>query len=216
MRGRFGRSGAVTVLCEIGVDEVNPQVSDLLERSEAWRAEFAALRALVLAHSALTEGLKWGQACYALDGKNVVLIHGFKHYCALLFFKGALLEAHDPQRLLVQQSERVQAARQVRFTSVDQIRAQSGAVHALIEAAIAAERSGHTVVLKTTADFAVSAEFQARLEGMPALRDAFGALTPGRQRAYLLHFAAPKRTQTRAARVEASIPRILDGFGLDD
>ncbi|HTY93723.1 MAG TPA: YdeI/OmpD-associated family protein [Steroidobacteraceae bacterium] len=192
---------------------MNPLVSKVHGRQKRWHAEYAALRELCLA-SGLNEELKWGQACYDLDGRNVCLIHGFKDYCAVLFMKGALLK--DPRGLLVQQTPNVQAARQIRFTSLADIRRHEAAVRACIREAIAVERSGARVKMKSVAQFDVPAEFQARLDDDPALSDAFRALTPGRQRGYLLHFAAAKREQTRAARVARHVPRILAGRGLDD
>lgn len=192
---------------------MSPLVSRVHGKEKRWCAEFAALRQLCLA-SGLHEELKWGQACYDLNGKNVVLIHGFKDYCALLFMKGALLK--DPKGILVQQTRNVQSARQIRFSSVADIRKQSAAVTAYIEEAIAVEKSGAKVAMKTAAEFAVPEEFLRRLEADPALDEAFHALTPGRQRGYLLHFAAAKQSATRAARVEKHAPRILKGLGLND
>lgn len=193
--------------------EVNPLVTKLHGKEKRWRAEFAALRQLCLA-SGLNEELKWGQACYDLNGRNVVLIHGFKDYCALLFMKGALLK--DPKRILIQQTKNVQAARQIRFTSLADIKKQTVAVAAYIREAIAVEKSGAKVQMKTAAQFDVPEEFQRRLDADRALAEAFHALTPGRQKGYLLYFAGAKRSATRAARVERLEPRILDGLGLDD
>ena len=192
---------------------MNPLVSKVHAAEERWNAEFAALRQLCLA-SGLNEQLKWGQACYDLHGGNVMLIHGFKDYCALLFMKGALLP--DPAGILVQQTRSVQAARQIRFTSLADINRRKAAVKACIRAAIAVEKSGATVPLKTVAQFAVPAEFQQRLDAEPALARAFRALTPGRQKGYLLHFGGAKQSATRIARVAKHVPRILEGLGLDD
>ncbi len=192
---------------------MNPLVSKVHGRQKRWSAEYAALRRLCLA-SGLDEELKWGQACYDLQGKNVVLIHGFKDYCALLFMKGALLK--DPEGILVQQTRNVQAARQIRFASLADITRQRAAVAAYIEEAIAVEKSGRKVQMKSAAQFAVPEEFQRRLDDEPALAAAFRALTPGRQKGYLLHFAAAKQSATRAARVAKHAPRILQGLGLDD
>lgn len=192
---------------------MNPDVTRLLAKEQRWSAEFAALRKLCLA-SGLNEGVKWGKASYDLDGRNVVLIHGFKDYCALLFMKGALLE--DPHGILVQQTRNVQAARQIRFASLAEIRRQAGAVKACIAQAIAVERSGARVRMKGVADFEVPDEFQERLDEDPALAEAFRALTPGRQKGYLLHFNGAKQSGTRAARVDKHIPRIRKGLGLDD
>lgn len=192
---------------------MNPLVSKVHGKEKRWSAEFAALRQLCLA-SGLHEELKWGQACYDLNGRNIVLIHGFKDYCALLFMKGALLK--DPKGILVQQTRNVQAGRQMRFSSLADIKRQGAAVAAYIREAIAVEKSGAKVAMKTAAEFAVPEEFLRRLEADPALDEAFHALTPGRQKGYLLYFAAAKRPQTRAARVEKHAPRILQGLGLDD
>jgi uncharacterized protein YdeI (YjbR/CyaY-like superfamily) len=180
---------------------------------ERWSAEYAALRQLCLA-AGLNEELKWGQACYDLDGRNVVLIHGFKEYCALLFIKGALLK--DPQGLLVQQTKNVQAGRQLRFSSLAEINRHKTAIRAYIKEAIALERAGAKVKMKSAAQFEVPAEFKSRLEGDAKLAAAFHALTPGRQKGYLLHFAGAKQSATRAARVEKHAHRILKGLGLDN
>lgn len=192
---------------------MNADVTRVHAAEQRWRAEFAALRELCLA-TGLHESLKWGQACYDVDGGNVVLIHGFKGYCALLFMKGALMK--DPKGLLVQQTQQVQSARQLRFTSLDEIRRQAPAIRACLKDAIAVERSGARVALKTVAQFEMPDEFRQRLDDDPALAEAFRALTPGRQKAYLLHFAGAKRSATRSARVDKHAPRILQGLGLDD
>ncbi|HEY6517067.1 MAG TPA: YdeI/OmpD-associated family protein [Steroidobacteraceae bacterium] len=192
---------------------MNPLVSKVHGQEKRWSAEYAALRRLCLA-SGLHEELKWGQACYDLNGSNVVLIHGFKDYCALLFMKGALLK--DPKGILIQQTRNVQAARQIRFTSLADIRKQKATVAAYITAAIAVEKSGAKVPMKSAAQFDVPEEFQARLDDDPALAKAFHALTPGRKKGYLLHFAGAKQSTTRAARVEKHAPRIRKGLGLDD
>ena len=192
---------------------MNPLVSKVHGKEKRWSAEFAALRQLCLA-SGLNEELKWGQACYDLDGGKVVLIHGFKDYCALLFMKGALLK--DPKGILIQQTKNVQSARQVRFASLADIKKQSAAVTAYLKEAIAVEKSGARVKMKSAAQFAVPEEFKRRLDGDPALAKAFHALTPGRQKGYLLHFAGAKMPATRAARVEKHAPRILQGLGIDD
>jgi uncharacterized protein YdeI (YjbR/CyaY-like superfamily) len=192
---------------------MNPLVSKVHGKEKRWSAEFAALRQLCLA-SGLQEELKWGQACYHLNGGNVVLIHGFKDYCALLFMKGALLK--DPKGILVQQTKNVQSARQLRFTSLADIKGQKIAVAAYIKEAIAVEKSGAQVQKKSVADFEMPAEFLTRLDDDPQLAEAFYALTPGRQKGYLLHFAGAKQPATRAGRVEKHAPRILRGLGLDD
>ncbi|MFB9243551.1 YdeI/OmpD-associated family protein [Massilia antarctica] len=195
------------------VTGTNPNVDAMLQGATSWRDEFALLRTIAL-DCGLTEELKWGQPCYAHEGKNIVLIHGFKEYCAVLFFKGALLA--DPKGMLVKQTENVQSARQARFTSLAQITRQRKALTACILDAIEVERAGLKVALRETAEFPLPEEFGARLAQLPALRTAFEALTPGRQRAYLLHFAGAKQSTTRASRVENCIPLILDGIGLND
>ncbi len=192
---------------------MNPLVSKVHGKEKRWSAEFAALRQHCLA-SELHEDLKWGQACYDLDGRNVVLIHGFKDYCALLFMKGALLK--DPKGILIQQTKNVQAARQIRFASLADINKQKAAVKAYIREAIAVEKSGVKVQMKSAAQFDVPQEFLKPLDDDPKLAEAFHALTPGRQKGYLLHFAGAKQSATRAARVEKHVPRILKGLGLDD
>jgi uncharacterized protein YdeI (YjbR/CyaY-like superfamily) len=192
---------------------VNPLVTQVHGKEKRWSAEYAALRALCLA-SGLNEELKWGQACYDLAGAKILLIHGFKQYCALLFMKGALLK--DSKRLLVQQTKNVQSARQIRFTSLAEIDKQTATVKAYIKEAIEVEKSGAKVEMKTVAQFEVPEEFQHRLAHDAQLAKAFHALTPGRQKAYLLHFAGAKRAVTRAARVAKHAPRILRGQGLDD
>jgi uncharacterized protein YdeI (YjbR/CyaY-like superfamily) len=196
-----------------GAAEMNPLVSKAHGKEGRWSAEYAALRQLCLA-SGLNEELKWGQACYDLNGSNVVLIHGFKDYCALLFMKGSLLK--DPEGILIQQTKNVQAARQLRFVSLADINKQKAAVRAYIREAIAVEKSGAKVDMKSLAQFAVPEEFQERLDDDPKLAEAFHALTPGRQKGYLLYFAGAKQSPTRAARVQKHAPRILKGLGLND
>ena len=192
---------------------MNPLVTRVHEKERRWRAEFAALRRLCLT-SGLNEELKWGQACYDLNGGKIVLIHGFKEYCALLFMKGALLK--DPKGMLVQQTKNVQAARHLRFTSLTDIKKQELAIKAFIKQALAVEKSGAKVPMKSVAEFDMPEEFQRRLDDDPRLTEAFRALTPGRQKGYLLHFAGAKQSTTRAARVEKHAPRILRGLGLQD
>ena len=192
---------------------MNPRVTKVHGGEKRWGAEYAALRKLCLG-SGLNEELKWGQACYELDGKNVVLIHGFKDYCALLFMKGALLK--DAQGLLIQQTKNVQSARQLRFTSLADIKKKKPAIEAYIQEAIALEKSGAQVKKKSVSQFEVAEEFQQRMDEDRKLADAFRALTPGRQRAYLLYFAGAKKSATRAERVEKHAPRILRGLGLED
>ena len=192
---------------------MNPLVSKVHSKEKRWGTEFAALRELCLG-SGLNEELKWGQACYDLNGRNVVLIHGFKDYCALLFMKGVLLK--DTKGILIQQTKNVQAARQIRFASLADINKQIAAVSAYIGEAIAVEKSGAQVVMKSAAQFDAPQEFQERLDDDSKLAEAFHALTPGRQKGYLLHFAGAKQSSTRAARLEKHVPRILKGLGLDD
>ena len=191
----------------------NPKVDAVLAKEKHWHKEFAALRAIAL-DCKLTEDLKWGQACYSLDGKNIVLIHGFKEYCALLFMKGALMK--DPKGILIQQTKNVQSARQIRFTSLSEIVKLKAALKGYIENAIAVEKAGLKVVKKETSDFEMAEELQVKLDDMPALAEAFHALTPGRQRAYLLFFSAAKQAKTRQARIEKCVPHILKGKGLND
>jgi uncharacterized protein YdeI (YjbR/CyaY-like superfamily) len=192
---------------------MNPLVSKVHGKARRWSAEYAALRQLCLA-SGLNEELKWGQACYDLNGGNVVLIHGFKDYCALLFMKGALLKDH--KGILIQQTKNVQAARQIRFASLADIKRQKAVLKAYIREAIAVEKSGEKVAMRNVAQFDVPEEFQKRLDNNSKLAEAFHALTPGRQKGYLLHFAGAKQSATRTARVEKHAPRILKGLGLDD
>lgn len=191
----------------------NPKVDAFMARTDQWRAEFEALRA-ILRQAPLTEELKWGQPCYALNGSNVVLMHGFKDYCALLFMKGALMS--DPEGILIQQTENVQSARQIRFNALDQITGRAATLSAYVEAAIAVEKAGLKVDFKKTTEFSMPEEFRVRLDEDAALKEAFEGLTPGRQRAYLLHFSSAKQSKTREARVEKCIPQIMDGLGLDD
>jgi uncharacterized protein YdeI (YjbR/CyaY-like superfamily) len=162
----------------------------------------------------LTEELRWGKPCYTFQGGNIVLIHAFKEYCALLFFKGALLK--DAKGILIQQTQNTQAARQIRFTSVREIVEREPIVKAYICEAVKVEKAGLKVKYKRTSEFAMPEEFQAKLDEIPALKTAFYALTPGRQRAYLLYFSAAKQSKTREARVEKYRPQILKGKGLDD
>ena len=192
---------------------MNPKVDAFLKRQDQWRLEFEKLREILL-ESGLTEDLKWGQPCYALDGKNVALIHGFKEYCAILFHKGALLK--DPKGVLIQQTKNVQAARQIRFTSVKEVTKLEKTVRSYVRGAIEIERAGLRVPFKKTEDLELPQEFASTLAENAKLRAAFAALTPGRQRAYIFHFSQPKLSTTRAARVGKHIQRILEGLGLDD
>ena len=191
----------------------NPKVDAFMERSEQWHAEFIKLRSLALASGAV-EDLKWRQPCYTINGSNVFLLHGFKEYCAILFMKGALLQ--DDEGLLIQQTQKVQAARQLRFTSVDEIEAKFEQIAAYLSDAIEVEKAGLKVEMKPVEQYAIPQEFEARLSNDAALKKAFEALTPGRQRAYLMHFTEPKQSKTREARIDKHTPRILDGKGLTD
>lgn len=192
----------------------NDKVDAFLERARNWQEEFVALREIIGSSDELTEDFKWGQPCYTLDGRNVVLMHGFKEYCALLFFKGALMK--DPKNLLIQQTENVQAARQIRFKGLADITKNKTALKSYIKDAIALEKSGAKIELKKTAEFSFPEELERKMDDVPALRTAFEELTPGRQRAYLLHFSSAKQAKTRESRIEKCVQRILDGKGLDD
>lgn len=178
-----------------------------------WRAELKQLRSLVLG-SGLREELKWGVPCYTLENNNIVLIHAFKEYCALLFFKGALMK--DPKDILIKQTENVQAGRQIRFTSPEQVLEMEATIKIYLQEAIAVEKSGLKVKYKKTEQFNIPEELQTKLNELPELKAAFDALTPGRQRGYLLHFAAAKQSKTRLSRIEKNIPKILNGEGLHD
>ncbi len=193
--------------------QLNPAVNALLGKATSWKDEMAKLREIVL-DSDLKEEMKWGQPCYTLEGSNVVLIHSFKEYTALLFFKGALMK--DPNGILIQQTENVQSARQIRFTSLKEITRSAKILKAYIQEAIAVEKSGQKVEFKETKEYPVPEELQIKFDELPALRDAFYALTPGRQRGYLLHFASPKLSKTRESRVEKCMDQILEGRGLND
>lgn len=192
---------------------MNPQVDKFLRNTKTWREEFEKLRAIIL-DCHLTEELKWGVPCYTLQGKNIVLMHGFKEYCALLFFKGALLQ--DDKGLLIRQTENVQASRQVRFINVREIAKLASTLKTYIYEAIEVEKAGLNVRYKKSSEFAVPKEFQTKLIKTPALKKAFTKLTPGRQRAYLLYFSQPKQSKTRISRVDKYVPHILEGIGLHD
>ena len=191
----------------------NPRVDFFFSKAKQWQEEFNQLRKIIL-DCGLTEELKWGKPCYTFEKRNIVLIHGFKEYCALLFFKGALLK--DARGILIQQTENVQAARQLRFTSVREIVAVEPIVKAYVKEAIQVDKAGLKVSLKKTSEFKMPEEFQSKLDKVPALKTAFAALTPGRQRGYLLYFSGAKQSKTRDARIEKSMPQILKGKGLDD
>ncbi len=192
---------------------MNPKVDFFFDKAKKWQKELEQLRKIMLA-CGLTEELKWGVPCYTHQGSNIVLIHAFNDYCALLFFKGALLS--DTEGILIQQTENVQAARQIRFTSLKEITGQATVLKTYVYQAIAVEEAGLTVKMKKTAEFNMPEEFQEQLEKMPALKTAFEALTPGRQRGYLLYFSAAKQSKTRISRVEKYMQQILDGKGLED
>ena len=192
---------------------MNSKVDWFFTKATKWQKEFGQLRKIIL-DCDLIEELKWGCPCYQFEKKNIVLIHGFKEYCALLFFKGALLK--DAKGILVQQTENVQAARQIRFTDVRQIKKLEPILKAYIYEAVELEEKGLKVNLKKTTEFKMPEEFEKKLKENRALKTAFDGLTPGRQRAYMLHFAAPKQSKTREARVEKYVQQILDGKGLND
>jgi uncharacterized protein YdeI (YjbR/CyaY-like superfamily) len=192
---------------------MNPKVDWYFSKAKKWQEELERLRTIVL-DCGLTEELKWGCPCYTFQKSNIVLIHVFKEYCAFLFFKGALLK--DAKGILIQQTENVQAARQIRFTSVREIAKLKPILKAYIQEAIEVEKAGVKVKLKKVSEFEIPEEFQNKLDEMPALKTAFKALTPGRQRAYILYFSAAKQSKTRASRVEKYMQPILNGKGLDD
>jgi len=192
---------------------MNPKVDCFFSKAKKWQEEFEKLRTIIL-DCGLTEELKWGKPCYTFQNSNIVLIHGFKEYFALLFFKGALLK--DTKGILLQQTENVQAARQIRFTNVREMGKMEPILKAYIKEAIEVEKAGLKVDYKKTADFAIPEEFQNKLDEIPALKTAFGALTPGRQRGYILYFSAPKQAKTRESRVEKCMQQILNGKGLND
>ena len=192
---------------------MNPKVDWFFAKDTKWQKEYEKLRTIILA-CGLIEELKWGCPCYTLENTNIVLIHGFKEYCALLFFKGALL--NDPNGILIQQTKNVQSARQIRFTNAREIVKMEKIVRAYVYEAIEVERAGLKVKLKKTSEFKIPEEFQKRLDKNTALKKAFDALTPGRQRAYIFYFSQAKQSQTREARIEKYIKQILNGKGLDD
>ena len=192
---------------------MNHKVDWFFTKATKWQEEYEHLRTIIL-DCGLAEELKWGCPCYTFEGNNIVLIHGFKEYCALLFFKGALLK--DPKRILIQQTENVKAARQIRFTSEREITKLKATLKAYIFKAVEAEEAGLKVNFKKTKEFTMPAEFQNKLDKMPALKTAFYALTPGRQRGYLLHFSSAKQAKTREARIEKCMKQIFNGKGLED
>ena len=192
---------------------MNPAIDAYIEELTEWREEMIYLRKMVLACN-LQEEQKWGQPCYCLGNKNIVLIHGFKDYCALLFMKGSLLS--DSHKLLIQQTENVQAGRQIRFTNLQQIIELEPILKAYIFEAIEVEKAGIKVPMKKHEDFVVPEELTSKFDELPSLKEAFYALTPGRQRAYILHFSGSKNSVTRIARIDKYIPRIMNGKGITD
>lgn len=192
--------------------KMNPKVDKFLKRATQWREEFETLRTIIL-DCGLTEELKWGVPCYTFENSNVVLIHGFKEYCAILFIKGVLLK--DPERVLITQTENTQSARQIRFSNVEEIVEMEPIVKAYINEAINVEQAGLKVNFRKDPG-PIPEEFQTKLDEIPALKTAFDALTPGRQRSYVLYFSQPKQSKTRVSRVEKYLQQILDGKGLDD
>ena len=195
------------------MNSMSPKVDALLAESKTWQVEFKKLRKIIL-ECQLTEELKWGVPCYTFQNANIVLMHGFKDYCALLFFKGVLLK--DNKGILVRQTKNVQAARQIRFTGFQEIDGMAPVLKAYIKEAVAIEKAGLKVDFKKTSEFEMPVEFQIELNETPALKSAFEALTPGRQRAYILYFSGAKQSKTRASKVEKNVRRIFDGKGLND
>ena len=193
---------------------MNPKVDEHLSKTQKWQEELVKLRMIILECQRLNEELKWGVPCYTFQNSNVVLIHSFKEYCALLFFKGALI--NDPNGILIRQSENVQAARQIRFTSLQEIVELETTLKAYILDAIEVEKAGLKVVFKKHTELIFPEEFQIKLDENPDLKTAFEALTPGRQRAYNLYFSDPKQSKTREARIEKCILQIINGKGLND
>lgn len=192
---------------------IDPKVDGFITKAKKWQKEYEVLRKIAL-DTPLSENLKWGKPCYSLNGKNVFLIHGFKEYCALLFMKGSLLK--DPDGILISQTENTQAARQIRFTSFQEIEEMEPALKEYIKQAIEVEKAGLTVDFKKTEEFSVPEELQLKLDENPDFKVAFEALTPGRQRGYLLYFSGAKQAKTRESRIEKSMQRIFDGKGWNE
>ena len=192
---------------------MNPKVDGFFSKAGRWQGEMKTLRTIIL-NGELAEEMKWGWPCYSFQRTNIVLMHGFKEYCALLFFKGVLKK--DPNGILIQQTENVQAARQIRFTNVRQIAGMASILKAYVRDAIEVEKAGLKVEYKETAQYPIPEEFKSRLARTPALRTAFAALTPGRQRRYLFYFSSAKQSKTRESRIDKCIRQILGGKGLDD
>ena len=195
------------------MNSINPKVDFYFSKTNNWQNEIKKLRTIILDCN-LAEELKWGCPCYTFEKSNIILIHVFKEYCALLFFKGTLLK--DTKGILIQQTENVQSARQVRFTNIQQIVKLELILKAYIYEAVEVEEAGLKVELKKTTEYSIPEEFQKQLNKKPALKKAFDALTPGRQRGYMLYFSAPKQSKTRESRIEKCMPQILDGKGLND
>lgn len=193
--------------------KMNPKVNEFLTKAKKWKEEYETLRKIVL-DCELTEDFKWMNPCYTFEKKNIVLIHGFKEYCALLFPKGSLLQ--DSHGILIQQTENVQGARQIRFTNVQEIAEKEAILKAYIDGAIEVEKAGLKVQVKKPEELIIPDELQHKFDEIPALKNAFTTLTPGRQRAYILHFSAAKQSKTRESRIEKCIPNILNGKGLND
>lgn len=192
----------------------NRKVDGYIKKTKKWKEEYEKLRSIILTFDEMDEEIKWMHPCYTLEGKNIVLMHGFKDYCALLFHKGALLK--DPQGILIQQTENVQAARQIRFTNVQEIREMESLIKDYIQEAIEVEKAGLQVELKKTEEYTVPEELQQKFDELPELKTAFEELTPGRQRAYILYISKAKQSKTRESRVEKYVQHILDGKGLND
>lgn len=197
----------------MAASETNPKVDFFFDKAEKWNKEYELLRSIIL-DCGLTEELKWGCPCYMYHESNIVLIHGFKEYCAILLFKGALL--NDPEGIMVQQTKNVQSARQIRFTNAKEIAKMERVLKSYIYQAIEIDKAGLKVSLKKTTEYSIPDEFKKRLDKNRTLKTAFNALTPGRQRAYLLHFSLAKQSKTREARIDKHIPQILKGKGLND
>ena len=195
------------------VERMNPKVDFFFSKAKKWQQEFEKLRMIIL-DCGLTEELKWGKPCYTFQKSNIVLMHGFKEYCALLFLKGALLK--DANGILIQQTENVQSARQIRFTNVREIIKIERILKSYIKEAIEVEKAGLKVNFKKTAKFIIPEEFQKQIDKNPDFKTAFDSLTPGRQRGYILYFSAPKQSKTRESRIEKYIQQILKGKGLND
>ncbi|MCP1447785.1 YdeI/OmpD-associated family protein [Priestia megaterium] len=193
--------------------KMNPKVDEFLTKTKKWKEEYETLRKIVL-DCELTEDFKWMNPCYTFEKKNIVLMHGFKEYCALLFPKGSLLQ--DSHGILIQQTENVQGARQIRFTNVQEIAEKEAILKAYIYEAIEVEKAGLKVKAKKPEELIIPEELQHKFDEMPALKTAFTTLTPGRQRAYILHFSAAKQSKTRESRIEKCVPNILKGKGLND